>query len=52
MGYKPAVLALADAMVKFTVLLAPVRLLACGESAQSDSSVKQEPTEVTQKAFA
>ena len=42
----------ADVVGAINVLERGYRLLACGESAQSGRSAKQEPTEVTQTAFA
>jgi putative transposase len=42
----------ADVVGAINVLERGYRLLACGESAQSGHSAKQEPTEVTQTAFA
>ena len=42
----------ADAVGAINVLERGYRLLACGESTQSGRSVKQEPTEATQAAFA
>jgi putative transposase len=42
----------ADLVGAINILERGYRLLACGESVQSDRSVKQEPTEVTQAAFA
>ena len=41
----------ADVVGAINVLERGYRLLACGESAQSDRSMKQEPTEATQAAF-
>jgi putative transposase len=42
----------ADVVGAINILERGYRLLACGESAQSGCSVKQEPTEATQAAFA
>ena len=42
----------ADLVGAINILERGFRLLACGEMAQSGRSVKQEPTEATQAAFA